>query len=193
MDCYMEMINKIKQNLAREMEEQRYQHTLRVMKIAVELARENNVSQKKAKVAALLHDYTKNWEIDKIKKLVKASCWQIDQLEYSIDKVLHAPASACIARKKYNISDFQILEAIRYHTIGNPNMGKLSYIIFAADIIEPGRNFPGVDNIRNEIHHNFKNGIKLICEQSIKYNIKKNRLIHPGTLKLRNSLLEGNN
>ena len=44
-----------------------------------------------------------------------------------------------IAKKKYDILDGDILNAIRYHTTGKPDMTALEKIIYIADYIEPGR------------------------------------------------------
>ncbi|MFW5998971.1 MAG: bis(5'-nucleosyl)-tetraphosphatase (symmetrical) YqeK [Halanaerobiaceae bacterium] len=187
------IITKIKGKLKKKVGKTRYNHTLGVVEVAVNLAKVKAISREKALIAALLHDYTKNLTIPKIKKLCRASCWYIDPLEYSIPGILHAPASAYVARKKFGINDFDILEAIRFHTIGKPKIDILAQIIFAADVIEPNRNFSGIDKLRNTVNSNLHNGIILICEENIKYNIESNRIIHPNSLKFRNWLLEGNN
>ena len=57
--------------------------------------------------------------------------------------------SAYYAKKKYNIDDNDILEAITYHTTGKPDMSLLGKILFIADYIEPNRKIiPGLDEIR---------------------------------------------
>ena len=40
--------------------------------------------------------------------------------------------------------DVEIINAVRYHTSGRMNMTLLEKIIYLADYIEPGRQFPGV-------------------------------------------------
>ena len=70
-------------------------------------------------------------------------------------------------------------------------MSKLEKIIFVADVIEPGRNFPGVDLIREKIEKDLDEAVILVCDFTIKYNIDRKRIIHPNTLYTRNSLLKG--
>ena len=53
--------------------------------------------------------------------------------------LLHAKAGAYLAEHKYGVRDEDILNAIRYHTTGRPNMSRLEKIIYIADYIEPGR------------------------------------------------------
>ncbi len=42
----------------------------------------------------------------------------------------------------------EIIDAVRYHTTGRYGMSLLEKIIYIADAIEPGRTYPGVDEIR---------------------------------------------
>ena len=60
----------------------------------------------------------------------------IDKGELQNYKTLHAPVGEYFARTMYNIDDSEILNAIRYHTIGRVNMSLFEKIIFLADKIE---------------------------------------------------------
>ncbi len=40
-----------------------------------------------------------------------------------------------------------VLEAVRVHTMGSLHMSRLDKIIFLADMIEPGRDYPGQDRL----------------------------------------------
>ena len=63
--------------------------------------------------------------------------------------LLHAKAGAILARDEYDIEDEDILNAIRFHTVGRPNMSLLEKIVFVADYIEPLRKpLPNIDKIR---------------------------------------------
>jgi predicted HD superfamily hydrolase involved in NAD metabolism len=163
-----------------------------VARVAEKLAKKKGLPPKKAYLTGLLHDIAKSLSRDKLIDLVKDSDWGIDKLEEKIPEIIHAPAGAVLVREIYGIKDRAVLEAIRYHTIGSPTMGDLAQIIFVADFIEPNRNYPGLKLIRQLAKNNFDSAIIAICDSSIKYNIKKDRLIHPNTLFLRNTYLGGN-
>ena len=45
-----------------------------------------------------------------------------------------------------DVTNQDVLNAIHYHTTGRAGMSNLEKIIYVADMIEPGRNFPGVEN-----------------------------------------------
>ncbi len=68
-------------------------------------------------------------------------------LDYNAE-LWHAPVGAYLAEKEAGITDPEILDAIRYHTSGRPGMTLLDKVIYVADYIEPGRHFPGVEEVR---------------------------------------------
>lgn len=179
-------LEKIKEKLG----EKRYLHSLSVLNSALNLAQRFNLNLEKVKKAALLHDIAKNKEKDELLTIIKNSNWILDDLELSIIPVLHAPAGAVIAQKEFNIDDDEILEAIRYHTLGHPKMGNLAKIIYAADFIAEDRSFAGLDEIRSKIEKNFEFGLYLITSHIIKYQLNQNNFIHPYSNDLRNKLLK---
>lgn len=54
--------------------------------------------------------------------------------------VLHAPACAERLRRE-GVDDGQVLRAITYHPVGHPDFGALGDHLYAADFLEPGRDF----------------------------------------------------
>ncbi len=53
-------------------------------------------------------------------------------------KVLHGPAAA--SRLRGQVHD-RVATAIRYHTIGHPDLDELGRALYLADFLEPGRDF----------------------------------------------------
>ncbi|HKL13773.1 MAG TPA: bis(5'-nucleosyl)-tetraphosphatase (symmetrical) YqeK [Halanaerobiales bacterium] len=169
----------------------RKEHTFAVEETAVKIAQKYNVDLKKVKIASLLHDYARHFDDETLLKIVEQNNIEVDNLEKEIPTLLHSPVGAYLVEKYFNIKEKDILNAIRYHTIGRTGMSKLEKIIFVADVIEPGRNFPGVDLIREKIEKDLDEAVILVCDFTIKYNIDRKRIIHPNTLYTRNSLLKG--
>jgi len=184
-------MDRIKNDLKNWLSKERYIHTQGVVEVATQLAQKNNVNIEKTIIAALLHDYAKPLSQKELFQYAEKINDDIDKTEMKIPSVLHAPVGAFLVKKKYDIINKDILEAIRYHTIGNPEMSKLALIIFAADFIEPSREFPGVRKLRDISKSNLSQLIIAVCDQSIKYNINKKKIIHPNTLLLRNEYLGG--
>lgn len=182
---------EIKYDLKKRLSKYRFKHTIGVAKTAVSIAKKIGIDLQKAELAGLLHDYAKCIDEKKLLEIVNRSDWEIGSIELNLPAVLHAPAGAFLVQNKYGIIDKDILEAIRFHTIGDPEMGKLALIIFVADFIEPNRNYSGVDKLRKIPKKHLDKLIVSVCNKSIEYNIGKNRIIHPNTLLLRNKYLGG--
>lgn len=179
-------LKRIKKLLGQE----RYHHTQLVRKKAIKLAKKLDLNLKKVEKAALLHDIAKNKNELELKEIIKNSKWKIDQLELSIKPVLHAPAGAVMAEELFGVKDINILKAIRYHTLGHPEMGKIAQVIYAADFISEDRDFAGLDEIRKKIEIDFEFGLYLITTHIIKYQLKQNNIIHPNSNDLRNKLIK---
>ena len=185
-------LNIIKEDLKKRLSPERYLHTKGVIDTSLKLAKKNNVNIEKVIIAALLHDYAKPLSKKELVKYAQKINSDIDIIEMKIPEVLHAPVGAFLVKQKYDIIDNEIFEAIRYHTIGKPGLKKLALIIFAADFIEPNRNYSGVDKLRDiSDKYSLSKLITAVCEQSIKYNISQKKVIHPKTLLLRNEHLGG--
>ncbi len=179
-------LEKIKNLLGRE----RYQHTAFVLKAALKLASKLNLDLKKVESAALLHDIAKAKNDTELKEIVKNSKWEPDQLEMAITPVLHAPAGAVLAEEIFGVTDIEVLEAIRFHTLGHPEMGKIPQVIYAADFISEDRDFVGLNRIREEIVRDFESGLYLITTHILKYQLERDNFIHPYSNDFRNKLLK---
>lgn len=131
---------KLRKEMEQTLEHKRYEHTLGVAYTAATLAMVHDVDVNKALIAGMLHDCAKCMSHHKQISLCKKNSMQLSEIE--IEKhspLLHAKAGSCLARKKYGVTDEDILQAISYHTTGRPHMSPLEKIIYIADYIEPGR------------------------------------------------------
>lgn len=130
--------------LALEKEERRA-HSLRTAELAAAKAVKLGISEKKAITAALFHDCAKNLSADD--GLLKGFEMPKEWGEVP-DEVAHQFTGAYVAETAFGVTDTEILEAIRYHTSARPRMGELEKLIFLADMLEPRRRYPGVDELR---------------------------------------------
>ena len=118
----------------------RWEHTLRVVETAVELADRVGVDRKQARLAALLHDYCKFWPRERMERIIRERGLPQDLLKHHVE-LWHAPVGAEVVREELEVEDEGVLDAIRYHTTGRPHMSLLDKVIFLADYIEPGDSF----------------------------------------------------
>jgi len=172
-----------------QLPKKRWDHVLGVMETAVILADRFGADPVKADLAAILHDVAKYWPIAQLEQAVIEHHIQGDLLQYD-RQLLHAHVGAYVARVDYGILDIEILDAIRYHTSGREAMTLLDKVICLADYMEPGRDFPGVDNIRYLAESSLDRALIAGFDSTITYLLSQGKTIYPLTIIARNSLIE---
>lgn len=182
-------MNNYMEKLKDDLNPQRLEHSLRVMETGEKLARLYDVDIDKARLAGLLHDCGKYDSKDKILQQVEEFGIILDSDTEKNKELIHADLGAYLARNIYGVEDEEVLNAIKYHTIGRKNMSKLDKIIYLADMIEPKRNFPGVDEIRERTFKDLDDGLMFALDESIIFLVNKKAFIHPNTIDARNSLI----
>lgn len=165
----------------------RFEHTIRVADTAKELAKMYDVDEQQAEFAAILHDYAKDFPKDKLKQLLIEGQWSEDLLFFN-QELWHGPVGAYILKNEYGITDADILNAVRFHTTGRAQMSKLELIVYVADYIEPGRKFPGVDEVRHIAQRDLFEAAWAVSRNTIQFLLQKNTLVYPDTIHVYNDL-----
>jgi predicted HD superfamily hydrolase involved in NAD metabolism len=158
------------------------------METAIALAKQYGGDEQKAESAAIFHDYAKFRPKDEMKEIIIEQGFPQNLLEYN-SELWHAPAGAYLAEKEAGIIDPEVLEAIRFHTSGRPGMTLLDKIIYLADYIEPGRHFPGVEEVRNVAKENLDKALIMAVKNTIIFLLKKNQTVYPETFYTYNDLI----
>jgi predicted HD superfamily hydrolase involved in NAD metabolism len=168
--------------------ERRYIHTLGVVESAIELAERYGADVKKAELAAIFHDYAKFRPKEEMEQIIIAEKMDPALLEYNME-LWHAPVGAYLVNKEAGIQDAEILDAIAYHTSGRVGMSLLDKVVYLADYIEPGRSFPGVDEVRQTAKQNLDHAVIQALRNTIVFLMKRNQAIYPDTFKTYNDLI----
>ncbi|MBB6448805.1 putative HD superfamily hydrolase involved in NAD metabolism [Geomicrobium halophilum] len=179
---------KVQQTLPQE----RYHHTLGVMKTAVTLAKQNGVDETKAELAALLHDYAKPFSRQTLTEVLKRQEPHETFSEYG-GVLLHAPAGAYIVRDEFGVDDEEIFQAIYWHTTGRPEMSLFEKIIFLADYIEPGRSFSGIEEVRKLTEIDLDAALLATYRNTIQHLVRGGKMVHPMTLAAYNDAIKQKN
>ena len=180
--------NEALQIVKEQLPEKRYIHTLGVLASAIELAKRFDVDIEKASMAAIFHDYAKYRPLEEMRRIIKDSHLPQDLLDYN-GELWHAPVGAILVEKEAGIIDQEVLSAIRFHTSGRANMTKLEKVIYLADYIEPGRRFPGVDEVRALAIQDLDEALLQAIGNTITFLISKKQLIYPDTFHAYNDLM----
>ena len=138
---YSPEIEKIRRAMEKELSAGRYIHTLGVAYTASCLAMAHGIDDLESTMTSgLLHDCAKAMHGSELVAICEKAHLNVTAVGRSNPTaLLHAKAGAYLAEHKYGVRDEDILNAIRYHTTGRPNMSRLEKIIYIADYIEPGR------------------------------------------------------
>ena len=182
-------VEEIKKYLKENLKESRYDHVLGVCKTALELAELNGVSKEKAEIAALAHDVAKNLSKEEMTKIINDNNIVLSNVEKQNMNLWHSIIAPVVSKERLGITDEDILDAVRWHTTGKENMSVLTKIIYIADMIEPGRRFPGLEEIREKTFKDLDDGVYTGLTHSIEFLLSKNLLIDENTIKARNYFL----
>ena len=177
-------ILKLQHTLKKELDEDRYQHTLGVMYTSASMAMRYGADITQALLAGLLHDCAKCIPGDKKIHLCEKYGLPVSDVEYENPGLLHARLGAYLAEKKYHIHDQEIIHAISSHTTGRPGMSLLEKIVYIADYIEPGRReLPNMKEVRPLAFTDIDQCLYRILEDSLVYLNSRNISVDPMTQK----------
>ena len=177
-------IEEMRVLLKQSLKPKRYEHSLRVYETALKMAEHFHADVKKVAVAALLHDcgrqVSKEESVDKAREMGIP----VDPVEEAQPILLHAKLGVYYAIHKYGVdaNDKEVLDAIRYHSTGTADMTDTAKIVFLADLIEPGRDFEGVEVIREASFQDLDRGMLLSYDNTIRYLLEDGLLIHPDAI-----------
>jgi len=184
-------VDEMRRELQRRLKKSRFAHSIGVADTAVKLAKKFGADVDKAYIAGLLHDCAREFENNELIGQAESRGIEIGEVEAAIPLLLHAQIGAKMIGEVYGVADAEISQAIYRHTVGAKNMSDLDKIIYFADMIEPNRNYPSVEKLRDlaEKSSNLDEIILTALNESIAFVLQKGSLLHPDTIAARNFLL----
>ena len=179
----------------------RLSHTLAVEQEMAELCRIFNITGEDAfllRVAALLHDVTKEKKRDEQVALCREGKMPFGDDELYSPKVFHAMTAPVVIKRdfpEYYVES--VVSPIRYHTTGRPNMTLGEKLLYLADYIEPTRDFPDCVRLRREFYEaedpsqpeHLKRILLMSYDMTIRNLLDEGAQIHPQTVLSMNALI----
>ena len=182
--------DEMKRILKARLKPGRYRHSLGVADTAVFLAKRFGISEEKAHIAGLLHDCAREFPDDALPEEARKRGIPIGPVEAAIPLLLHAYVGARRITECYGVEDEEIAQAIWRHTVGGSRMTPLDKIVYFADMIEPSREYPEVEELRQFAREKSLDEMLLKgLSESILFVVQKSSLIHPDTVQARNEIL----
>ncbi|MHC5372717.1 bis(5'-nucleosyl)-tetraphosphatase (symmetrical) YqeK [Enterococcus sp. LJL120] len=175
----------IMQRVQMAMSEKRFLHVLGVEKTAIELAKRFGGDIEQAALAGLTHDYAKERPDEEFELVIYRDGYDLNLLKYG-NAIWHGLIGADFVERELKITDQAVLKAIRLHTTGAAQMTLLDKILYVADYIEPGRDFPGVEEARKLAEVDLDAAVAFETKHTLAHLLENEQLIYPKTLETYN-------
>ncbi len=163
-------------------QDRRYAHVVRVARCAELLAQRHRLPTAKARLAGLLHDLARLYSGPRLIQECRARQIAIGEFERRHPIVLHAPLGAALAREDFDVEDDDVLSAIAKHTVGSGDMSPLDCVVYLADSLEPGRDFPERSELWDLATHDLAAAMGATIRHSLRYLERKGFEPAPATI-----------
>jgi 2-amino-4-hydroxy-6-hydroxymethyldihydropteridine diphosphokinase len=164
--------------------EKRRAHIARVTALLDQWAGELRVAPDEARMwhdAGLLHDALRDAPEWELRELVQDESLPL--------QIVHGPAAAArLERDGEQRSD--VLEAIRWHTVGNGAWARTGRALYMADFLEPGRSFARADRafLASHVPHDFDGVFRQVVRQRLEWSLREGNRLKPETVALWNDV-----
>jgi predicted HD superfamily hydrolase involved in NAD metabolism len=176
----MIQVKDVLPELRKALDTRRYIHSLGTMALAVQLAPRLGADSEKAALAGILHDCAKRLSEEKMLAMANQYGWDTGK-ENQYLHIFHGEAGAVLARTQYGVTDPEVLSAIACHVTGRTGMSPLALAVFLADLIEPGRSYEGVDEIRRLARRDIREALIAGTERVIEHVRNRGLPLHPAS------------
>ena len=108
--------------------------------------------------------------------------------EYTVD-MLHGPAAA-VRLQQDGETRAELLDAIRFHTVGSARWGRLGRALYMADYLEPGRKFSRADRayLASQVPHDFDATFRQVLRNRLEWSLREGLRLFPEAVTLWNSV-----
>ncbi len=155
----------------------RYTHSLNVADECRKLAEKYGEDPDKAYFAGLLHDICKELPEEEQRALVAESGFTVCREEMETRSLLHGIAGAYYVKKEFGVEDIDILNSIRFHTVGRAGMSRLEEIVYIGDLVSAERDYKDVEKMRRLAYTDLDLAMLEAFAFSMKSVIKKGGVI----------------
>ena len=161
-------MDKLEQVVVSLLNPNRVRHVLGCRDTAVALAKRWGADVTDAARAGILHDITKAIDGPLQLTLCDAYGKLLDDFSKRYPRTLHALTGSMVAQRIFGENP-AVVSAIESHTTGKANMTLLEKIIYVADYMEPNRDFPGVEKLRELAFTDLDGALKLGLEMTLEH------------------------
>lgn len=166
-------IDEKKKYLKSHLSQKRYTHSLNVAQECAKLAEKYGEDVDKAYFAGLLHDICKELPPEEQKKMAAESDLSPSREELETHSLWHAIAGAYFVKTEFGVEDIDIINAIRFHTVGRAGMTRLEEIVYLGDLISADRDYKDIDKMRKLAYSGMDKAMLEALSYAVKSVVKK--------------------
>ncbi|NLZ76903.1 MAG: HD domain-containing protein [Spirochaetales bacterium] len=135
------------------------------------------------RAVGLGHDIARSWSEEDLRSYIETRKIALHPGEEAVVDLLHAPVGADLLRRMGYNED--VVRAVRYHTLGSLKMGKLGFVLFASDYLDPNRTFlPEEDRALLLAEPTIEDLVFRILKRSVRYLADEGKRIFEPTREL---------
>jgi 2-amino-4-hydroxy-6-hydroxymethyldihydropteridine diphosphokinase len=131
--------------------------------------------------AALFHDCLRDAPVETLREIVADPTIP--------DPLLHGPAAAVVLAREGE-TRIDVLEAVRWHTVGCSSWARTGRALYMADYLEPGRPFGRVDRayLADRVPTDFDGTLRQVVRERLEWMLREGFEIPKETVELWNDL-----
>ena len=173
-----EFLREIKKRLS----QYRFIHSINVADEAKRLAEKYGADADKAYTAGLVHDIMKDTPKEKQLGLFEKYGVKLTEVELASPKTWHAMSGALFLKNELNVTDEEILSAVRYHTTARAGMTLLEKVLYVADYTSAERDYEDVDVMREKADRGLEEAMLYGLQFTVNEMVKEGRAVHPDSI-----------
>ena len=166
-------------------------HISQVVSMSVGLASRHGLDASKAETAAQLHDICRVTSGTDLIRMARGFELPVTALDEAFPVFVHGPVGAEVLRRDYGIDDTQILDPIRFHTMGRGGMTPQDKVLFLADKMDPKKvsRYPFIGEVQRLAEEDLDAAMLCFIDNQVKAFLDHGDPVHPGMIEARNDCL----
>lgn len=176
--------------LARRLSERALAHCEAVAETSAVLARAYGADEDAARLAGLLHDWSREDDREGLPREAATLGIEVCDVDLRVPYLLHAKVGAAALKTALPALGDEVLRAVERHTTGSDDMTDLDMVVYIADMIEPRRDFAGVEHLRSLVGRvPLRELYTQSYQASLRHLVDARRPIHPDSVAAWNALV----
>lgn len=164
------------------------EHSVRTAETAADLASRYGADVDDARLAGVLHDWSRDSSAEELLSAAARAGLTVTEADRMSPYLLHGPVAVSELREVMPDLSPDVLAAVGSHTFGAAEMSDLERILYVADMIEPARDFAGVDELREAAREEGLDELfRRAYRHTVMHLVECSRPIHPRTVEVWNA------